>query len=32
MFAALRERVLAGEVRDGRTVLGALFYDLVRVE
>lgn len=28
-FADLRERVLAGEVRDGRTALGVLFYDRV---
>ena len=26
-FPALRDRVLAGEIRDGRTVLGVLFYD-----
>ena len=31
-FPALRERVLSGEVRDGRTVLGVLFYDRVRTE
>lgn len=29
-FPALCERVLAGEVRDGRTVLGVLYYDRVR--
>ena len=28
-FADLRERLLAGEVRDGRTALGVLFYDRV---
>ena len=28
-FPALREQVLAGEVRDGRTVTGVLFYDRV---
>ena len=31
-FADLREQVLAGEVRDGRTVLGVLFYDRVRTD
>ena len=31
-FSDLVERVLAGEVRDGRTVLGVLFYDRVRAE
>lgn len=29
-FPALRERVLDGDVRDGRTVLGTLFYDRAR--
>ena len=29
-YEALREQVLAGEVRDGRTVLGVLYYEGVR--